>query len=1509
MAPHRHCLVGRIASSSAARHFQTRPDPTGLDVTHTRYAPDVTLERFTAPTREWFTSSFAAPTEAQTGGWEAIATGAHTLIHAPTGSGKTLAAFLWAIDSLASEPPPPPRERCRILYISPMKALAYDVERNLRAPLVGIQQAAARLDLDPVAITTGMRTGDTPSRDRQAMLRHPPDILITTPESLYLMLTSRAREILSPVRTVIVDEIHSVAGTKRGSHLALSLERLDEITDEPAQRIGLSATQRPLSRIGEFLGGGTVADDTWTPRPVTIVDAPRDKELDIQIVVPVADMTRPEETPPDVDELLPPDPPSRSIWPAMYPRLLDLVLEHRSTLLFVNSRGLAERLAAELNRLAGEELVQSHHGSVSREQRIEIEGRLKRGELRGVVATSTLELGIDMAAIALVLLVESPSSVARGLQRVGRAGHQVGAPSRARIFPKHRGDLLETAVVVDRMYAGAIESTAIPRNPLDVLAQHVVAMVATESRRASELFDLVRQATPYRELTRTAFDGVLDMLAGRYPSDDFAELRPRIVWDRVEDLLEPRGNARMLAVTNPGTIPDRGLYTVVLAEGGKVGELDEEMVYESRPGDTFVLGSTSWKISEIDHDRVVVVPAPAESAPRMPFWHGDGPGRPLELGRAVGAFVRELGTLDLAAATEMLESRYRLDSWAASNLARFIAEEREATGTLPTDRSIVVERFRDEIGDWRMVVLSPFGSRVHAPWALAARHRFREHGSDVDVIWTDDGMMFRFPDVDDPPPSTAVLVDPEEIDRLVLEEVGDSALFTSRFREAAARALLLPRRRPGSRTPLWLQRRRASDLLSVAKRYGSFPIVLETYREVLQDHFDLPALADVLGEIRDRRIRVTDVALDGPSPFASSLLFDFIASFMYEYDAPVAEKRAAALTLDRELLRDLLGDPHFRELLDADAVTEVELELQHLVDRRKVRSPDGVTDLLRDLGPLTVGDIAARSVEPDAVTGWLESLQTARRVVTVRVAAEERHAVVEDVARLRDALGVSPPPGIAESLLEPAIDPLGDIVGRYARTHGPFTAEDVNAAIGLPTAVVDEVLHRLETSGKVASGAYRPGGHGQEWVDLGVLRRLRRRSLAKLRSEIEAVEPESFAGFLPAWHGIGGGGSHRERLLEHLRRLQGTPLIASTLEREILPSRMDYSPSLLDELLATGEVVWVGLEPLGTKDGRMALYLRDHVPLLHRGPGDELPDGAIHEAVRGHLAERGATFFRDLYIAAGGGDPEETLAALWDLVWSGEVTNDTLAPLRAFTWGTRRSARRGPPAISASTPPAATGRWYLTAELVRTAVPPAPEQLGTALAEQLLERHGIVTRAAVAAEGVPGGFTALYPVLAAMEDAGRVRRGYFVEGAGGAQFALPGAVDRLRADATSEVVMLAATDPAQAYGALVPWPDHGAGKPTRRAGARCVLDGGRLVLHAEPGARRLLTFSEDTDLVVAAIELAVPHGATITTIDGEPALASPLRTALETAGFAVGYKGLTRRGTRSSARNRNRARG
>jgi ATP-dependent helicase Lhr and Lhr-like helicase len=1248
-------------------------------------ADDDALRGFTAPTRAWFAAAFDAPTPAQAMAWAAAAAGDHVLVSAPTGSGKTLAAFLAAVDRLLAGgpqgPPPgdgPARRRAasasrpvtRVLYVSPLKALAYDVDRNLRAPLVGITRAAERLGRPVRDVRVAIRSGDTPAEERRRLARQPPDILITTPESLFLLLTSRAREILTTVETVIVDEVHAVAGTKRGAHLALSLERLEHLVGAAAgagdgdaaagvQRIGLSATQRPLEEVARFLGGGRVDEaGEWRPRPVTIVAPAATKVLDVEIVVPVEDMARPGDAnggggfasdalagdggggfapdaagggPPAAapyaeTEPAPPfvpsgpaaaggEEPRRSIWPAIHPRILELIEAHRSTIVFVNSRRLAERLCTRLNDLHAERilaadpdavpapLARAHHGSVAREERVGIEEDLKAGRLACVVATSSLELGIDMGAVDLVIQVESPGSVASGLQRIGRAGHHVGAPSVGKVFPKFRGDLLECAVVVRRMHERAIEETRYPRNPLDVLAQQVVAAAALEAWGVDDLHRLVRGAASFADLSRAQLDGVLDMLSGRYPSDEFAELRPRVNWDRVEDVVTGRSGAQRLAVTSGGTIPDRGLYGVFLAADGggaagraprRVGELDEEMVYETRPGETIVLGSTTWRIADITRDQVLVEPAPGEHG-KLPFWHGDALGRPVEVGRAVGAFLRDVGDLavrDAAAAAARLESEYDLDGLAARNLVAYLAEQHEATGTLPDDTTIVVERFRDEIGDWRIVVHSPFGGRVHAPWALAVEARARERlGLDVQVIYADDGLVLRVPEADTAPPADAVLVDPDEVEDLVVGELGGSALFASRFRECAARALLLPRRVGGAgpggmrRTPLWQQRQKAADLLAVASRYGSFPVILETYREVLRDVFDVPALADLLQRIESRAVRVVQVETPVASPFASSLLFDYVAGYMYEGDAPLAERRAAALALDRDLLAELVGSDELRELIDPAALADLELELQRLAPDRRARHLDAVHDLLRELGDLRTDEVQARTDGPAA--DWLGELERARRAMRIRVAGEERWAAAEDAARFRDALGVPPPPGLPERFLDPVERPLVDLVARYARTHGPFEAGDVVARLGLPRDAADLALKELDRERRVTVGEFRPDGSRREWCDAEVLRRLRRRSLATMRKEVEPVEPSALVRFLPAWQGVGGRAAGVERVLEVVEQLQGAPLMASALDHDVLGVRVArYATAWLDELCASGEVVWVGRGGRGGSEGR-----------------------------------------------------------------------------------------------------------------------------------------------------------------------------------------------------------------------------------------------------------------------------------------------------------------------------------
>ena len=1453
------------------------------------------LELFAPATRAWFEASFPAPTPAQVQGWKAIGSGAHTLIHAPTGSGKTLAAFLWTIDQLAHEPIPDREERCRVLYVSPLKALAYDIERNLRAPLVGIRQAAERLDLEPLPeLATFLRTGDTPADERRRMQRHPPDILITTPESLYLLLTSQARQALSTVRWVIVDEVHAVAGTKRGAHLVLSLERLEEIAPG-AQRIGLSATQRPLETIASFLGGGKHVDGERVDRPVTIVDVEEERSLDLELIVPVADMAAPAPPDPLEPELVR----QQSIWPAVHPRILQLVEEHTSTIVFANSRRLAERICSELNELAGKEIARSHHGSVSREQRVMIEEALKRGELKAVVATSSLELGIDMGAVDLVIQVESPISVASGLQRVGRAGHQVGETSRAKLFPKYRGDLLVATVVSEEMRQGRVEPTDIPRNALDVLAQQLVATVVMDDLHADDLYAMVTRAAPYAGLARSVFDATLDMLAGRYPSDVFAELRPRLVWDRVEGTVTARPGARQLAVTNAGTIPDRGLYRVVLPDGSRVGELDEEMVYESRQGDVFVLGASTWRIADIGVDRVEVVPAPGEPAAKVPFWHGDMAGRPLEAGRAIGRFVREISSLEPEVARQRLRDEYDLDEWAAGNLVAYLEEEKEATGALPDDQTLVVERFRDEIGDWRVVILSQLGARVHAPWAMALTQQLRgRYGADVDVIWSDDGIALRFPDSEEVPGAAELLLDPEEVESLLMDHLADTALFAARFREAAGRSLLLPRRRPGSRTPLWLQRRKAAGLLSVAKQFGSFPIVLETYREILQDDFDLPALTEVLADIRSRRIRIVEVEVPSASPFASSLLFAFIAAYMYEADTPLAERRAAALTLDRDLLAELLGEGELRELLSADVIATIELELQRLIPERAARSKDAVADLLRELGPLSAAKVADRSTEINAEAA-LDELAVERRVIPVHLGGESRWAVVEDAARLRDGLGVQPPPGVPQTLLEPVPDPLGDVVGRFARTHAPFRLEDAARDLHLAASVVESTLHRLEQEGRVVRGSFTPGHAGSEWVDTEVLRRIKRRSLAQLRGEIEPAEPAAVGRFLPSWHGVGRRVRGRPALLEVVSRLQGAEIPASVLERDMLATRLEDAGSGLDQLMLEGEVVWTGRASLGPRDGRVALYLRSQLPLLHLRPSGDPPDAELHAAIRRHLSERGASFFAEIYTSAGGGDLDAVLEALWDLVWSGEVTNDTLAPLRAFLSRRGRGAR--PRHLPSSYPPHAAGRWSLVDQLV---TPPASDTArAAAWATQLLDRHGVVTRAAVGAEGIPGGFSGLYPVFSQMEESGRVRRGYFIEGQGGAQFATPGAVDRVRSTPEPGLVALASTDPANPYGASLPWPDAPV-RLARTAGTYVILVDGKLAGYVERGGSTVSLWGAGVDLgeevVPALADLASRHNRfTIESVNDVSAASSHLAERLIEAGFAPAVKGLRWRGPRA----------
>jgi len=1599
------------------------------------------LTPFHAPVREWFSASFDAPTRPQALGWPAIARGESTLILGPTGSGKTLTAFLWCLDRLMFTPPPEKKARCRVLYVSPLKALAVDVERNLRAPLAGIAQLAERRGDAFTTPAIAIRTGDTPQSERARFQREPADILITTPESLYLLLTSNARESLRSIDTVIVDEIHALVPTKRGAHLALSLERLEKFCATPPQRIGLSATQRPLDEVARFLGGteqatkgrqngqaprrrsvldtrsrhgaSASARDSLEPlrgahapsssggggvpaainkdgapreienefsthrgvvryRPVTIVDAGQKKQLKLTIDVPVEDMAKLT----NLDDV--PGGPAASgdsrpsIWSAIHPRLLELIRAHRSTLIFVNSRRLAERLAGALNELAGETLVRSHHGSIARPQRVEVEDLLKAGMLRALVATSSLELGIDMGAIDLVVQIEAPPSVASGLQRIGRGGHTANAISEGVIFPKFRGDLVACAAVTKAMHDGIVEATRYPRNPLDIVGQQIVAMASMDDWDVDELFATIRRAAPFAELSRTVFEGVLDMLSGRYPSDEFAELRPRITWDRVAGRITAREGAKRVAIANGGTIPDRGLYGVFLLGAGpgaaRVGELDEEMVFESRVGETFVLGASSWRIEEITHDRVLVSPAPGEPG-KMPFWKGDRAGRPLELGLAIGRLTRDLLRLPPAAAVDRLTREHDLDARAAENLLQYLRDQMAAARAVPDATTIVVERVRDDLGDWRVCVLSPRGGRIHAPWAMASAAKIREEtGVDVETLWGDDGFVVRFPDVDQPPDPRLLLPDPDEVQALVVRQLGATALFAAKFRENAARSLLLPKRRPGMRAPLWQQRKRAADLLAVASRYGSFPVLLETYRECLRDFFDMPALVSTLTDVRSRRIRIATVDSEAPSPFAASLLFTYVASFIYDGDAPLAERRAQALAVDQSQLRELLGDAELRDLLDADAIDAIERQLQRLDPQYQAKSADGVHDMLLGLGDLTREQLLARCLTVDAASS-IDELVKARRALEVRVAGDPRFIAVEDAARFRDALGVPLPLGIPESLLQPVGDPLGDLALRYARTHAPFTAAEFAMRYGLGAPGAEALLLRLTAEARLVEGEFRPGGTRREWTDAGVLRMIRRRSLARLRQEVEPVEQPVLGRFTTTWQGIVKRRHGADALLDAIEQLQAAPIPASILETEILPARIDvYDPADLDAVTAAGEVVWVGVEPLGDRDGRIALYLADHLPRLMapRGPDRSTSPGSPRAASRGepvegpdatdgrsgariqedntdgrehaileYLRAHGASFFGPLHEAVGGGFPAETVNALWTLVWQGLVTNDTFHALRAFTRAhpSRRKARRPETSAFRSrrlAPPSAEGRWSIVPRSAKSLALHDGKKNGApragrafqardatkwaaAITQQLLARHGVLTREAVAAEAVAGGFGVIYPVLKGMEETGRVRRGYFVAGLGATQFAMPGALDLLRSlrdrPDEAEVVVLGATDPANPYGATLNWPKKQTQGPTRSVGATVVLVNGALVAYLARGDRQLITFlpegEPDRSKAARAIAQTLivrarggdagadsPRGMLIEEIDGAPPSTHPLLPFLAEAGFVAGALGM-----------------
>ncbi len=1425
--------------------------------------------RFSPAVHSWFAARHRTPTRVQELGWPRIAAGQHALLCAPTGSGKTLAAFLSCIDRLGQGPA---TGGTRVVYVSPLKALAYDIERNLTAPLAEIAEVAAREGLDFRPASVGVRTGDTSPAARRKQLREPPEILITTPESLYLLLTSSARDGLTLVDTVIVDEIHALVPNKRGAHLALSLERLAALCRRDPQRIGLSATQRPLEEVARYLGGD---------REVSIVDAGEVPRVDLAVIAPAADMRRPAVTVEEEAAGLTPQE-RASLMPSVFRRVHDLVMQHRSTIVFVNSRRQAERIAHQLNEMAGEEVARAHHGSVARGERLEVEDLLARGLLRCICATSSLELGIDMSAVDLVIQVESPGSVSRGLQRIGRAGHAVGAVSVGRIMPIWRGDLVEAAAVCRAMLDGEVEETRAPRQPLDVLAQQIVAMAAVESWEVGALLRLVRRTHGYRDLTRAALDAVLDMLSGRYPADEMADLAPRLAWDRAADSITARRGARIVALTSGGTIPDRGLYAVHLgADGPRVGELDEEMVYESRAGDTFLLGATTWRIEEIGRDRVIVSPAPGEPG-RMPFWKGDRPGRPAPLGRRVGALVRRLDEMSADQARDHLAHQHRLDGWAIDNLVGYLAEQREATGALPTDRAITIERFRDELGDFRVCILSPLGARVHAPWALAIEAELGPSlGAPIQVLWNDDGFAFRLPASERPLEWERLLPDPDRVEEAVTSELAGTPLFASHFRENAARALLLPRRRAGQRMPLYAQRLRAQQLLGAAQKHAGFPIVLETYREILRDVFDLPALIDLLRAVQSGAVRVDVVDTQAPSPFARALAFAYTIAFLYEGDNPVAERRAQALSLDRALLAELLGQADLRQLLEPEVIAAVHRERQALVPDRHARDADELEDLLRRLGALSGAEIAERA-DGDAAR-WIGQLERAGRAEWIEVGGQRRLAAASDVARHRAALEGDDDDALAALLL------------RFARQRGPFRPAEAADHFAVPATRADAAVEGLVARGELMRGGFLPGGADPELCHPDVLRELRRRTLDELRSQVAPVEAAALGRFLPAWQGVGGrAGRGTDGLRDAIRRLVGVPMPLGDLESRILPARLpDYRPEMLDQLGAMGEVVWVGAGRLGARDGRVALYDRERLTLA---TASEPPDGEAHRAVLAALGARGASFQVELEQASGLSG-EAFGDALWDLVWAGLVTNDTFAPLRSWTRG-RSVQKRGRAGSVRTSRFAGGGRWSLVS--ARAGREPSPTERTLARALLLLDRYGVVSREAAAAEDVPGGFAALAPVFRTLEESGRVRRGYFAAGLDGRQFAAPAAIDRLRAPASGDAVILAAADPANAYGAILPWPEGRTGF-SRRSGAVVVLWRGQLAWYWEAGGKSLVAGSDlGPDELAEAMRSAAPAVARVyrrralrvETVDGEPARTSAMAALLLDCGFRSELRGL-----------------
>jgi len=1448
------------------------------------------LPRFHPVVRRWFKETLGKPSDPQRQGWPAIAGGAHTLILAPTGTGKTLAAFLWELNDLivrgAKESLP---NAVQLLYISPLKALNNDIQRNLDRPLAELRERFAAEGKEFPEIRVAVRTGDTPAAARARMLRKSPHILITTPESLNIMLTTlKGRGMFSGVRAVIVDEIHAIAGTKRGAHLALTLERLEAVVEKPPQRIGLSATQRPLDEIARFLGGCEQSPGAPAFRPVSIVDCGMTKELEIRVESPVADLTNV----------------GGSIWPAVAPLVLNHIKASRTTLVFVNNRAQAEKIAARVNKLADEEIALPYHGSLARERRFALEERLKAGSLRALVTTSSLELGIDIGTVDLVIQLQSPKRVASALQRIGRAGHTLGVPSRGILVPTFRDDAVEIAAIVAAMRAGDVEPTHVVQNALDVLAQVVVAAVSVDDWRSDDLFQLVRRAYPYHQLTRTAFDEVLAMLSGKYPSDIAAELEPRITWDRVNDKLIGSRAARMTAVISGGTIPDRGLYTVNLPDRTRLGELDEEFVHESRMGDVFQLGSSTWRIAAIEHDRVVVTPAPGTPA-RMPFWHGEYMARSLMLSHRVGALRRELAE---APNEDRLAAEYGCDAATASSLVKYIATQRAATGVVPDDRNIVIEQFRDETGAVRIVIHAAFGGRITAPWGMALAQRVREtlNDTDLQVQTTDDGIMLRLPDLGMSAPVQSLLgLSGAEAEQLVMEEVGSTSLFGARFRMNAARALLLPRGNPRRRMPLWLQRLKSLDLLQVVRQFPSFPILVETYREVLQDAFDMQGLKEVLAEITSGAIRIHSVQTEVPSPFAASLQFGFVMDWLYGDDTPRAEQRAALLSIDRSLLDEVMGGEGSDDIT-REAIEQTLAERRGTVVGRRARTDDELAHLLDRAGDLNTEEVQSRiATEEEGVRGEpLADLLAGGRAVAIQLGAEgarewrfiltetySRYVAAfgeKDMARVRGGVGLeerNASEAIPEVLRRGAINASvarREILARFLTQSGPVTVAEVYDRYGWARDWIESRLVEWERTAKLVRGKFRKEVRDLEWCSRRVAEIGRRRALAALRKQIEAVELPQFAAFMQRWQHL----DERDRLdgvpgtEAVLRQLYGIGRPPLAWDRDYLRARVrSYDPSSLSQFTAGGEPVWVGEGNYDAETGSIPLA---RVRFFERGTGalwlGDDPDAVLSDnasKVRATIAEEGASFIGDIQAITG----LTTLAvreAIRELVAWGLVTNDTVeamreiarwkpmmprtgtdptswlpadykpSPNRRFT-RTRPNVRRLPrwrrPDRPGAAPSGWTGRWSLVRRRGTLGPELSEEERAERVARQWLARDGIVSRDWWRRERPSVSWRSIYRELKRLEFRGEVRRGYFVKGLGGAQFAVPDAVEWLRAaaaedPATAGFVVMAASDPANVYSLPLEMVERDPLSRPRGSGAMLVTRGGRIAIAVEGRGKR-----------------------------------------------------------------------